>query len=344
MDDIRQPLPVNPVRLMDQLRKEIRQRGMSYQTEKTYLYWVRYYIRFHNKQHPSTMGAAEIDTFLSYLSERRNVSVNTQRIALNAIIFLYKKHLNQEVGKLKYTGARRSKRVPVVFSHNEAMNVIESLSDPYRLMTELLYGAGLRLNECLSLRIKDLDFEQLQICVRNGKGNKDRFTLLPQPIVNRLHEQISKVSKLHQYDLARGFGEVYMPDALSRKYPREARSLGWQFLFPATRVGVDPRSGVKRRHHVHDSAFSKNLRRAFLATGIRKRCSAHTFRHSFATRLLETGYDLKLIQSLLGHSDIRITEIYLHIVRNRSSSITGPLSLSNEVRESQAAYSYPTAA
>ena len=344
MDDVRHPLPQKPVRLMDQLRQEIRQRGMSYQTEKTYLYWIRYYIRFNQRQHPASMGATEIDAFLSYLSERRNVSVNTQRIALNAIVFLYKKHLGQEIGKLKFTGARRSRRVPVVFSHGEAMNVINTLTDPYRLMTELLYGAGLRLNECLSLRIKDLDFEQLQICVRNGKGNKDRFTLLPQPIVSRLQDQITKVSQLHQYDLARGFGEVYMPDALSRKYPRDAKSLGWQFLFPATRVGVDPRSGVKRRHHIHDSAFSKNLRRAFLETGIRKRCSAHTFRHSFATRLLETGYDLKLIQSLLGHSDIRITEIYLHIVRNRSSSITGPLSLSNEVREPRPAYRYSTAA
>ena len=344
MDDVRGPLPAKPTRLLDQLRAEVRRRGMSYQTEKSYLYWAKYYIRFHQRKHPMEMGAMEIDAFLSYLSEQRNVSVNTQRIALNAIIFLYKKFLRQDVGELNFNYARRTRRAPVVFSHEEAMGVIEQMINPYRLMAELLYGAGLRLNECLSLRVKDLDFDQLQICVREGKGNKDRFTLLPEPIVERLQAQITEVAVLHEYDLARGFGEVYMPDALNRKYPSEGKALAWQYLFPSKRVGIDPRSGVRRRHHAHDSAFSKNLRKAFKLTGIRKKCSAHTFRHSFATRLLETGYDLKLIQSLLGHSDIRVTEIYLHIVRNRSSSIKGPLNIAREVREERAIYQHAHAA
>lgn len=338
MDDVRGPLPAKPRRLLDQLRAEIRRRGMSYQTEKSYLYWAKYYIRFHHRKHSMDMGAVEIDMFLSFLSEQRNVSINTQRVALNAIIFLYKKFLSKEVGDLNFKSARRARRAPVVFSHEEAMSVIDQMTDPYRLMTELLYGAGLRLNECMSLRIKDLDFDQLQICVREGKGNKDRFTLLPDPIIERLHAQITRVAALHEYDLARGFGEVYMPDALNRKYPSEAKALAWQYLFPSTSISSDPRSGVRRRHHAHDSSFSKNLRRAFKRTGIRKKCSAHTFRHSFATRLLETGYDLKLIQSLLGHADIRVTEIYLHVVRNRSSSIKGPLTLPREMREPDALY------
>lgn len=344
MDDVRGRLATKPTRFLDQLRAEIRRRGMSYQTEKSYLYWAKYFIRFHNRKHPGEMGATEIDAFLSYLSEQRNVSQNTQRIALNAIVFLYKKFLQQDIGQLNFRYARRARRAPVVFSHAEAMGIIEQLPNPYRLMAELLYGAGLRLNECLSLRVKDLDFEQLQICVRDGKGNKDRFTLLPEPIIEGLHAQITEVATLHQYDLARGFGSVYMPDALNRKYPADAKSLAWQFLFPSKRVSADPRSGVRRRHHAHDSAFSKNLRKAFRRTGIRKKCSAHTFRHSFATRLLETGYDLKLIQSLLGHSDIRITEIYLHIVRNRASSIKSPLTLAHEVKEDMASYKYNHAA
>lgn len=338
MDDVRKPLPLKPVRFLDQLRAEIRRRGLSLQTEKSYLVWVRSFIRFHKYRHPNELGAKEIDDYLTHLAERRNVSVNTQRLALNALIFLYKKFLNKEIGQLKFTYAKRRPHVPVVFSHNEAMDAIDQLKEPYKLMTELLYGSGLRMQECLSLRVKDIDFAQLQICVRSGKGNKDRFTLLPEPVVKRLRRQIAEVKRLHEFDLARGFGEVYMPDALNRKYPNQAKSLLWQFLFPSRDICIDPRSGAKRRHHRHASAFSKNLNRAFRRAGILKKCTAHTFRHSFATRLLETGYDLKLIQSLMGHSDIRTTEIYLHVVRNRANVIKGPLNLSRELGEPKSKY------
>lgn len=338
MYDVRKPLPLKPTRLMDQIRAEIRRRGMSLHTERTYLHWIRSYIRFHNRKHPAEMGGKEVDEYLTYLAERRHVSVNTQRLALNALVFLYKKFLRQEIGELAFKGAYRAKRAPSVLSHDEAMSIIDNLTEPHKLMAELLYGSGLRLHECLVLRVKDLDFAQHQILVRDGKGNKDRFTLLPEPIIERLRLQIERAEYLHQYDLARGFGDVYMPDALNRKYPSEAKSLGWQYLFPSNNLSRDPRSGIRRRHHAHHSAFSKNLKRAIRNAGIFKKCSAHTFRHSFATRLLETGYDLKLIQSLMGHADIRVTEIYLHVVRNRASSIKGPLNLAREVKEQHATY------
>ena len=338
MYDVRKPIPSKPTRLMDQLRAEIRRSGKSFHTERTYLTWIRRFIRFHNMRHPREMGSKEVDLFLSYLAEQREVSINTQRIALNSLMFLYNKFLKIEIGELKFKGAKRKQRAPVVFSHKEAMKIIDHLREPYKLMAELLYGSGLRMHECLVLRIKDLDFEQLQICVRDGKGNKDRYTLLPEPIVARLQQKIEEVAKLHQYDLARGFGEVYMPDALNRKYPSQGKSLAWQYLFPSSIISVDPRSGTKRRHHAHHSTVAKNLQKAFRKSGINKKCSAHTFRHSFATRLLETGYDLKLIQSLLGHTDIRITEIYLHVVRNRASSIKGPLNLTHEIKEPESTY------
>ena len=344
MYDVRKPLPAKPVRFMDLVRREIRRRGMSFHTEKAYLSWIRRYIRFHNNRHPADMGEKEIDEFLSHLSERRGVSINTQRLALNALVFLYKQFLRRELGELSFKGAQRRQRAPVVFSHNEALSIIDELREPHRLMAELLYGAGLRMHECLVLRVKDLDFLQQQICVRDGKGNKDRFTLLPEPLEERLVAQIEEVERLHQFDLARGFGEVYMPDALNRKYPNAARSLAWQYVFPSKSLSIDPRSGVKRRHHAHHSTLSKNLKQAFRKVGIRKKCSAHTFRHSFATRLLESGYDLKLIQSLMGHTDIRITEIYLHIVRNRASSIKGPLNLAREIKEPEAEYTCSVAA
>lgn len=325
MDDIRPTLPVKPVRLLDQVRLLIRQKSLSYSTEKTYLYWIKYFIRFNERRHPNDMGNAEIEHFLNFLAVDQQVSASTQRTALNALVFLYRQFLHKEVEGLVYDFSRQSRRAPVVFTHEEAMKVIEFLSEPYRLMAELLYGSGLRLNECLRLRIKDLDIAQGQITVRDGKGGKDRFTLLPKKLDEKLLEQIERVRILHDYDEAMGFGSVYMPDALAKKYPAAANSLGWQFLFPSANVAEDPRSGIKRRHHLHDSVLQKHIRKAVRCLAINRKASTHTFRHSFATRLLETGYDLKLIQSLLGHTDIRTTEIYLHVVRNRSGAIKSPL-------------------
>jgi integron integrase len=328
MKDVRQPLPKSPHRLLDQVRQLIRRKGLSYNTEKLYVYWIRYFILFHKKRHPKEMGAIEVGEFLNYLAEQQNAAPNTQRTALNGLSFLYNKFLQLPLEGVEFTRSKTEKRPPTVFTHQEAMAVINFMADDtYKLMTKLLYGSGLRLNECLRLRVKDMDFGHLQITVRSGKGGKDRTTILPEELVYELKHQVSQVKQLHQYDLSQGFGEVYMPYALAKKYPSAAKSLGWQFLFPSGSISTDPRSGAKRRHHIYDTQLQKRVRTAITQAGINKKASCHTFRHSFATRLLESGYDLRLIQSLLGHSDITTTEIYLHIVRNRAGAIRSPLSL-----------------
>ncbi len=239
--------------------------------------------------------------------------------------FLYKHHLGIELPKIRFRYARRPRRMPTVFSHNEALAVIQQLDGVDKLIARILYGSGLRINEALRLRVKDLDFSSLQITVRDGKGGSERFTLLARSLVDDLQAQIGKALKLHDYDLSCGYGEVYLPDALARKYPSAATNPEWQFLFPAATIGVDPQTGVLRRHHRHYSAFHKALRPAIRRAGIHRRAGSHTFRHSFATRLIETGYDIKLVQSLLGHGDIRTTEIYLHVVRNRAGAIVSPV-------------------
>ena len=274
------------------------------------------------------MGAIEVGEFLNYLAEQQHAAPNTQRTALNGLSFLYNQLLELPLKGVVFTHTKTEKRPPTVFTHQEAMAVINFLADDiYKLMTKLLYGAGLRLNECLRLRVKDIDFGHLQITVRSGKGGKDRTTILPEELVYELKHQVSQVKQLHQYDLSQGLGEVYMPYALAKKYPTGAKSLAWQFLFPSGSISTDPRSGARRRHHIYDTQLQKRVRAAITQVGINKKASCHTFRHSFATRLLESGYDLRLIQSLLGHSDITTTEIYLHIVRNRAGAIRSPLSL-----------------
>jgi len=325
MDDIRPQLNAQPTRFIDQLRSTIRQRGLSYATEKTYVHWVLRFIRFHQKRHPESMGSAEVEEFLGDLAERRRCATATQRLALNALVFLYRKHLRVELGKLRFRYARRQRRMPTVFTHTEAEAVIRELSGVYQLIGALLYGSGLRVNEALRLRIKDLDFGSKQLTVRDGKGGGERFTLLPRGLMRNLNEQILCTENLHSYDTAQGYGEVFLPDALATKYPSAARSIEWQFLFPANRISTDPVSGMLRRHHRHSSTVQRAVKKAIRAIGIRRKASCHTFRHSFATRLIETGYDIKLVQSLLGHRDIRTTEIYLHVVRNRSDAIVSPV-------------------
>jgi integron integrase len=324
MDDIRPPVPAASTRFIHQLRRDMRDKGYAYKTEKTYVHWVTRYIRFHGKQHPKKLGAEHINQFLSYLANEQNCAPATQRIALNALIYLYRKFLKVELEPLAFEQARLKRRLPVVLTHAEVRQLLGQMRGKPRLMVELIYGAGLRLSELLSLRVKDLDFELCTLTVRSGKGDKDRTTLLPQSLKGALQEQIRYVEKLHRRDLEDGYGEVYMPYALARKYPSAARELGWQFLFPATGIGRDPRSNVMRRHHVHDTTLRKHVAAARKQAGINKPVHCHTFRHSFATRLLQQGYDLRTIQKLLGHSDVRTTEIYTHVLGRGAMGVISP--------------------
>lgn len=325
MDDIPVPIASGTPRFLDQLRADLRARGYAYATERTYLHWVRRFILFHGKRHPREMGQHEIEAFLNHLGAHASVSPSTQRTALNALMYLYIKFLGREPATLNFQYAKPTKRLPTVLTHEEAKAVISHLRGTPRLMVELLYGSGLRLNECLNLRVKDLDFALHTLTVRQGKGDKDRTTLLPGSAKSRLQDQIEKVLALHRQDLAEGFGEVYMPHALSRKYPNAAREPGWQFLFPSSRIGPDPRSGVLRRHHLHHTALRKHIRQAVAQTDIRKPVKAHTFRHSFATRLLQQGYDLRTIQELLGHQDVSTTEIYTHVLNRGARGVISPV-------------------
>lgn len=325
MDDIPHRIPVESKKFIPRLRLFIRQQGLAYSTEKTYIYWVIYYIRYHKLQHPEKLGPKDVESFLTYLSVERNVSPKTQRIALNAINFLYRNFLRMPFENISFKYAKPKRKIPVVFSHNEAANVIGNLTGQYKLMAELMYGCGLRLMECCRLRVQDIDFELNQIIVKQGKGYKQRTTVLPEVLIPRLKEKIEEVAKLHAYDLKCGYGEVYLPYALARKYPNAATELIWQFLFPASSIGKDPYNGVLRRHHIHQTAVQKQIKKAIRASGIHKKASSHTFRHSFATRLLENGYDLRTIQELLGHSDVSTTELYTHVVRKGERGVISPL-------------------
>ena len=271
------------------------------------------------------MGAQEIEDFLNHLSVDRSCAVNTQKIALNALVYLYKRFLKVELGTLQFTPARNHRRLPVVYSRDEIANILSHLRGVYRLQVELMYGTGVRKAELLSLRVKDIDFSSNNIFVRGGKGNKDRTTMLPQELVPSLKDQMVTVEQLHRSDVRDGFGEVYLPDALQRKYPSAAREIGWQYLFPSNTIARDPRSGALRRHHMHPSSLGKHLRRAVREADVRKPARSHSFRHSFATHLLEAGCDLRTIQTLLGHSDVATTEIYTHVVNRGGKGVKSPL-------------------
>ena len=325
MDNIRQRIPARPVRFLDTLRLHMRDAGLAYTTERTYIHWIKRFILFHQKRHPQEMGVPEVEHFLTHLSEVRDCSVGTQRIVLNALVYLFTRFLDKDLSGLSFTQARRPRRLPVVYSRAEIASILCHLSGTARLRVQLLYGGGLRSAELLSLRVKDLDFDSSNIFVRAGKGNKDRTTILPQGLVPDIRRQIERVRILHEQDLADGIGEVYLPDALARKFPNAAKELAWQYLFPASQVGPCPRTGVVRRHHLHPTALAKQIRRAVKAAGILKPARAHAFRHSFATHLLESGYDLRTIQELLGHSDISITEIYTHVVNRGSKGVLSPM-------------------
>jgi integron integrase len=313
-------------RLLDQVRDAVRRRHYSYRTEKTYLHWIRRYILFHHRRHPVEMGEVEIAAFLTHLAVDRRVSASTQNQALNAIIFLYKQVLEREIGLIQgVTRAKRGSRLPVVLTHDEVQKVLSRMSGREWLMAGLMYGAGLRVSECLQLRIKDLDFGYGQIFVRDGKGKKDRSVPLPQTLAPALRARIEEVRRIHQCDLTDGYGEVSMPFALQRKYPNAARELGWWYIFPASHRSRDPHSGRIKRHHLDDSVIQRAIRQAVLGAGIHKPVSCHALRHSFATHLLMAGRDIRTIQELLGHNDVSTTMIYTHVLGRGAQGVASPM-------------------
>jgi len=325
MENVKIPLPTKPTRFLDQFRVFIRLDGKSYATENTYVYWVHQYILFHKKEHPAKMGPEQVTAYLSHLAITMNASPNTQKTALNAIMFLYNRFLNKPIEKLDFQYARKPQRTPTVFNHDEAMAVIDCLTMPYKLMVQLMYGCGLRISEVLRLRVKDVDFAMGYIVVRDAKGSKDRTTLLPKSLISDLKNQVLLVSKLLEFDRARNVGAVYLPYALERKYPNAGHELAWQYMFPSDNISKDPRVNVMRRHHLYSGTLQSHVKSAIKESRIYKQASCHTFRHSFATRLLQAKYDLKQIQTLMGHSDIRTTEIYLHVLDDLGEKVKSPI-------------------
>jgi integron integrase len=315
-----------PKKLLDQVRDCIRRKHYSIRTEKAYADWIRRYIIFHDKRHPQEMGEAEIEAFLTHLAVERRVSASTQNQALNALVFLYREVLRKKLdGPIEPTHAKRSKRLPTVLTRQEALAVIDRLSGTYQLMAKLLYGSGLRLMECVRLRVKDLDLAQRQIVVREGKGMKDRVTMLPEGVIPELQEHLRRVERLHKADVDQGLGFVYLPHALERKYPNANREWIWQYVFPSGQLSVDPRTNKVRRHHLDPSSLQKAVRVAAQATRIKKHVTPHVFRHSFATHLLENGYDIRTVQELLGHKDVRTTMIYTHVLNRGPLAVRSPL-------------------
>lgn len=312
-------------RLLDQLRYVIRCKHYSIRTEHTYVEWVKRFIYFHDRKHPKDLGESNISAFLTHLAVERKVSSSTQNQALCAIVFLYKNVIKKEIGELDdLIRAKRPSKLPIVFTREEVRKILIQLDGPRWIMGNLLYGAGLRLMECLRLRVKDIDFGYRQISVRDGKGHKDRVTMLPEIICERLQHHLAKVNQAHQQDLRAGFGAVYMPYALDRKYPNAGREWGWQYVFPSQRRSIDPRSGIERRHHVTESMLQRAIKKAIRSSGIVKPGSCHSLRHSFATHLLESGYDIRTVQELLGHKDVTTTMIYTHVLNKGGKGVQSP--------------------
>jgi integron integrase len=298
---------------------------MSYRTEQAYVDWARRFILFHNKRHPREMGAPEIETFLSYLVNDRNVSASTQNQALHALLFVYREVLQIELPRLGLPVAKKAPRLPEVFTREEVQAILAQMKGRKWLMASLLYGTGVRLRELLRLRVKDIDFQQNQIIIREGKGGKDRMTMLPESVKAPLREHLAKVKEAHEVDLLEGFGNVELPFALDKKYPQADREWKWQYIFPAPKRSIDPRSKIERRHHLDPSVLQKAVKEAMRKAGISKHGSCHTLRHSFATHLLESGYDIRTVQELLGHEDISTTMIYTHVLNRGGLGVRSPL-------------------
>jgi integron integrase len=315
-----------PVRLLDRMRAAIRVRHYSIRTEDTYVHWARRFILFHGKRHPADMGAQEVSAFLTDLATERHVAPSTQNQAKSALLFLYKEVLGVELPWLdEVVGAKPRVHLPVVLTHHEVRALLHELSGTSWLVAALLYGTGLRLLEGLRLRVKDIDFERRELVVRSGKGGKDRVTVLPENLVLPLQDQLSRAKLRHDRDLEVGCGQVWMPDALAVKYPGASRAWGWQWVFPIASRSLDPRSGLERRHHLHEASIQKAVAGAAKRAAIVKPCSPHVLRHSFATHLLQAGYDIRTVQELLGHSDVRTTMIYTHVLNKGGRGIMSPL-------------------
>ena len=317
-----------PVRLLDQVRDQIRLLHYSYRTEQQYVGWIRRFILFHGRRHPREMGGPEVEAFLTYLAVDRNVAASTQSQALGALLFLYRKVLKQDLPWLRgVVRAKKPVRVPTVLSRNEIRALLAELDGVYHLIALLLYGSGLRLLEALRLRVQDVDFEGLQITVRSGKGGKDRVTVLPETVVPTLRLHLEQVHGRHEIALREGFGGVDLPHALARKYRGADQEWAWQYVFPARFPTVDPREGIRRRHHINEDAVQRQVKNALRRAGIHRTASCHTLRHSFATQLLESGVNIRTEQSLLGHKDVTTTQIYTHVMRKGSLAVRSPADL-----------------
>jgi len=318
--------PLKSVKVLDQLRERIRYLHYSIRTEEAYVYWVRTLIRFHGLHHPATMGGPEVEAFLSWLANSRNVAASTHKQALSALLFFFGKVLGTDLPWMKEIGRPRTKtRLPTVLSPDEVAKIFCILTGEHRLFAQLLYGTGMRINEGLQLRVKDLDFDHGTIIVREGKGGKDRAVMLPQRLVSGLREQLARSRVLWSADQEAGRGGVAMPDGLDRKYPRAGTSWNWFWVFPQDTHSVDPRSGVVRRHHMYDQTFQRAFKRALTLTGIAKPATPHSLRHSFATTLLQAGYDIRTVQELLGHADVATTMIYTHVLKIGGRGVHSPM-------------------
>lgn len=314
-----------PKKLLDQMRDALQTQHYSIRTEDAYVDWARRFILFHHKRHPKDLGAPAVAAFLTHLATEKKVAASTQNQALSALLFLYRAVLHQELETVDAVRARKPKRLPTVLTKSEALQVIHAMTGITQLMAKLLYGSGLRALECARLRVKDVDFAQHQILVRDGKGEKDRITMLPENVVVPLQEHLARIKQLHAKDLAIGYGAVYLPYALERKYPNATRGWRWQYVFPAKSLSVDPRTKVTRRHHLDESTLQKAVREAARLAGLDKPVTCHTFRHSFATHLLEAGYDIRTVQELLGHADVKTTMIYTHVLNRGPKAVRSPL-------------------
>jgi integron integrase len=322
------PAASPPPRLLDRVRGAIRARHFSRRTEEAYVAWIRRFILFSDRRHPDGLGAPEVSAYLGHLATHRQVSASTQNQAFSAILFLYREVLHRELAGLEQTPrARLPVRLPVVLAREEVAAVLSQMRGTPWLMASLMYGAGLRLLECCRLRVKDLDFARQETLVHDGKGRKDRVTVLPGRLVPQLRAHLDRVQRLHRGDLERGGGSVDLPDALARKFPNANREWGWQWVFPAARVYTDAATGVRRRHHLHETVLQREFAAAVRAASLTKTATCHTLRHSFATHLLEAGYDIRTIQELLGHTDLSTTMVYTHVLNRGGRGVRSPLDL-----------------
>lgn len=319
-------IPKRPPGLVDQIQEVMRYKHYSRRTEQSYIHWIKRFIFFHNKKHPKDMGKDEIVQYLTHLAVNKKVSPGTQNLALSAILFLYRDVLKLELPWLgNFERAKKQTRIPVVLTRDEIKALLAQFEGTYWLMFSLMYGCGLRLMECVRLRVKDIDFHYKQIIVRDGKGNKDRVTVLPAPLIEPLKDHLARVRHRHEKDLENGYGKTKLPYALERKYPNANKQWYWQFVFPSSTISKDPRSEHVGRHHVHETALQKKIKQALRQAQIFKPASTHTLRHSFATHLLEDGYDIRTVQELLGHKDVKTTQIYTHVLQKGGAAVRSPL-------------------